>query len=61
MMTQHGQPDPETLAEGIEIILEELGVTIDELDARQGQFRDERERRAWFLADAARRSGLARL
>ena len=62
MMTQHPQqPEPEILAEGIEIILEDLGVTIDELDARQGRFRNDDERRAWFLVDAARRDGLVRL
>ena len=58
MMTHHSQPDPETFAEGIEVVLEDLGLTIEELDARQGHFRNEDERRAWFLVDAARRDGL---
>ena len=53
-MRHHQQPEPEILAEGIEIILEDLGMTIDELDARQGHFRTENERRAWFVIDAAR-------
>lgn len=58
MMTQPRQPDHETIAEGIEVILEDLGVTIEELDARRGRFRNDDERRAWYVVSAARQDGL---
>lgn len=61
MLAQPRQPDRDTLVEGIEVILEELGLTIDELDARQGRFRNDDERRAWHVVNAARQDGLVSL
>ena len=51
-------PNPDALAESITIILDDLGVTIDELDAREGRFRSDSERRAWFVANELRHEGL---
>lgn len=53
------RPNPENLSESITIILDDLGVTIDELDARNGRFESEEERRAWFVANELRREGIA--
>lgn len=57
-MTTGQQPPAVKLHEGIEIMLDGLGVTIDDLDARQGRFSSDDEKRAWFLADALRRQGV---
>lgn len=47
-------PTPDALDEGITIILGDLGVTLEELDARAPRFGSDGERRAWFLANDLR-------
>ena len=41
----------------LEIILDGLGITVDELDARRSNLSSE-ERRAWLLADTLRHEGV---
>lgn len=42
---------------GLEIILDGLGITVDELDAPRSTLSSE-ERRAWLLADTLRHEGV---
>lgn len=57
-MPQTTHPNPEALAESITIILDDLGLTIEDLEGRDGQFRSEDERRAWHMASELSVAGL---
>ena len=50
-------PQSEDVQASLEILLDGLGITVDELDARRSKLSSE-ERRAWLLADTLRHDGV---
>ena len=52
-------PHVTPLHEGLEIMLDELGVTIDELDAQPNRFMTDAQRRAWLVSVALREEAVS--
>ena len=50
-------PQSSDVKASLEIMLDDLGVTIDELEERRGALSSD-ERRAWLLADTLRHEGV---